>query len=256
MRQAGEMNNDFFNKLSTTPTTSKTVDITKNKKKKKKSKHQKSSGAKPESITALGQLNTTEELVETQAIGKSVPNLTIDIGKSNTEWKGKRASSDVDPEDKNHTEHVELTHRHGYSREVHRDNARHSVPTKPQLAAVAGESTVCTSSSSSIPIVLGSSTTSSFETVRTHLSPSPPLPSTTSSRFFTPIDTPSEKERGEEEKTNAGKTEPGEVSSNLHLTPLEEEGLEVEFAWPVSGAELCESGRLSYLMVFDCQISH
>lgn len=255
MRQTGEMDNDIFNKLSTISTTSPTVDITKNKKKKKKSKHQKPSGAKPESITVLGQLNTAEELVEPQAIGKSVPSLTIDTRKSNTEWKGKRTSSPDDTEDKHHIEHAKLTRQRGHSREVHKDIARHSVPTEPQLAAVAGQSTVCNSSSSSIPIVLGSPTTSSFETARTHLSSSPSLPSTTPSNFFTPIDTPSEKERGEVEETKAGQTEPGEVSSNLRLTPLEEE-LEAEFAWPVSGAELCETGRLSYLEGLDYQISY
>lgn len=88
-----------------------------------------------------------------------------------------------------------------------------------------------------------------FEMARTHLSSPLSLRSTTLSQFFTPI----EEEKGGVE-VKAEKSEPGEDQTKLRLTPLEEE-MEVEFRWPVSGAEMCESGKLSLIILFYPQTS-
>jgi hypothetical protein len=196
--------------------------------------------ASTESMPLLGHMKTAETKVNSQAVvNKTVQRLVIDTDKSNMGWRGKHMSSAVGAtiEEKHDTKQRKPTNRRGYSQGVYADIAHQDVPTEQQLATVACQATVHASLSPATPIALEAQMNSPLETARTHLSPSPSLPSTTLSQFFTPI----EEENGEVE-VKAKQSEPGDLNSNLCLTPPEEEN-EVEFRWPVSGAELCESGK-------------
>ena len=205
-----------------------------------------------ESVSILGQMKTAETMVETQAVAnKSVQSLTIDIKKSNAGWKSENTSGAIGAtvEEKHGITQNKPTNRRDDSQGVHTDITHQGVPTEQQLATVAGQTTVHASLSSTIPIVLDSPMTPPFEMARTHLSSPLSLRSTTLSQFFTPI----EEEKGGVE-VKAEKSEPGEDQTKLRLTPLEEE-MEVEFRWPVSGAEMCESGKLSFIILFYPQTS-